>query len=106
MRWVQFPSGHNCDGNPSQGNGQFMALREGSESAPNLADVGLDHADDVHERMGMERTEADSDRAKNLNCHEGSKTTAGSPWLWIPGTSPHFIRSVRHSGSLERGCQR
>lgn len=90
---------------PAREMGNSWHWEEGSESVPNMADVGLDHADDVHERMGMERIEADSDRAKNSNCHEDSKTTAGSTKLWIPWTSLCFIRSVRHSGSLERGCQ-
>lgn len=88
---------------PVRGMGNSWHWEESSKSVPNLADVLLDHDD--QERMGMERTEDDSDRAKDSICHEGSKTTAGSPKLWIPWTSPCFIRSARHSDSLERNCQ-
>lgn len=83
---------------PAGGTGSSWHWEEGSESAPYLPDVALDHGDDVQEIMGMERIEIYSGRAKNSNSHEGGKTTAGSPKLCIPWTPPCFIRSVRHSG--------
>lgn len=85
--------------------GNSWQWKEDRESTLNLADVVLDHADDVQERMGMEGTEADADRPKNSNCHEDGTTIAGCSKLWIPRTSPCFTENVGHCGTLESCCQ-
>lgn len=90
---------------PAGWTGNSWHWKEDSESVRNLADVVLDHADDIRERMGMEGTEVDADGPKNSNCHEDGKTIAGCSKLWIPQTSPCFIRNAGHGGSLERCCQ-